>query len=456
MTVALVEPARSARAGGRAGPAAGWPPSSNVLQFALHSRANLLPFAFYLAVATVLAAAGYPTWRTAAVALAATAQQVHYWIWGAARGRSCLEGDAATSCTKGDALPAWRFIRAKLSFFAITGLTVAVTGGAESPLLVTFVTPYFATLAVLGDRRETRVLLAATGLGVCVLALLPHSWTGPELSGPTHTGLVVMSILGLVALLAPVHAALRRRSEALARARDEMASEALARARSLEQVGARVAHELKNPLSAVKALVQLGVRNPDEARSHERLQVVEKEVARMQEILQEYLSFTRPLQDVRLQLTALGPLVADTLLVLSARADHGGVQLSSQGDATVEVDPRRLKEALLNLVANAIEATPPGGEVAVEARPAGDQAEIVVRDTGSGMSPETLRRLGTPFFTTREDGTGLGVVLARSVVAQHGGSMRYQSEPGKGTTVIASLPAQPASRCPGAARPAGG
>jgi signal transduction histidine kinase len=323
-------------------------------------------------------------------------------------------------------------------------------------LLVTVVTPYFAALAVLGDRRETRLLLGGTALGVGGLALLPSAWTGPALPAATHTGLVVMSILGLVALLAPVHAALRRRSEALARARDEMASEALARARSLEQVGARVAHELKNPLAAVKALVQLGVRNPDEARSHDRLEVVEKEVARMQEILQEYLSFTRPLQDVRLQPTALGPLVADTLLVLSARADHGGVLLSSQGDATVEVDPRRLKEALLNLVANAVEATPPGGEVTVEVRAADDQAEIVVRDTGSGMSAETLRRLGTPFFTTREEGTGLGVVLARSVVAQHGGSMRYQSEPGKGTTVVAALPAQPRSRCPGAARAAGG
>lgn len=74
--------------------------------------------------------------------------------------------------------------------------------------------------------------------------------------------------------------------------------------------------------------------------------------------------------------------------------------------------------------------------------PAGDQAEIVVRDTGRGMLPETLRRLGTPFFTTREGGTGLGVVLARSVIALHGGSLRYESAPGKGTTVRAILPSR--------------
>jgi two-component system sensor histidine kinase HydH len=126
--------------------------------------------------------------------------------------------------------------------------------------------------------------------------------------------------------------------------------------------------------------------------------------------------------------------------VLSARADGARVRLYAEGDATLEADPRRLKEALLNLVVNAIEATPPGGEVAVEVRPAGEGAEIVIRDTGRGMAAETLRRIGTPFFTTREEGTGLGVVLARSVIAQHGGSLRYDSEPGKGTQVRVELP----------------
>jgi two-component system, NtrC family, sensor histidine kinase HydH len=126
--------------------------------------------------------------------------------------------------------------------------------------------------------------------------------------------------------------------------------------------------------------------------------------------------------------------------VLSARADAARVRLSSRGDALVEGDRRRLEEALLNLVANAIEATPPGGEVAVEVRSCADQVEILVRDTGRGIPPEALPRLGTPFFTTREEGTGLGVALARSVIGLHGGSLRYESEPGKGTTVTARLP----------------
>jgi two-component system, NtrC family, sensor histidine kinase HydH len=101
---------------------------------------------------------------------------------------------------------------------------------------------------------------------------------------------------------------------------------------------------------------------------------------------------------------------------------------------------RRASDASPRIPPATIEATPPGGEVAVEVRPYGGQAEILVRDTGSGMLPDTLRRLGTPFFTTRDDGTGLGVVLARSVIALNGGSLRYESEPCKGTTVRATLP----------------
>jgi signal transduction histidine kinase len=209
-----------------------------------------------------------------------------------------------------------------------------------------------------------------------------------------------------------------------------------------DPLGAKVAHELKNPLTGVKALVQLGLRNPAESPSHARLAIVEKEIARMQELLNGYLSSSRPLDEVRPARVELGPLVSDALLLLSGRASEGRMRLIARGDATVEADPRRLKEALLNLVANAIEATPPGGEVLIEVRPSNAHAEIVVSDTGHGMAPETLRRVGTPYFTTREGGTGLGVVLARSVFAQHGGSLRYESEPGKGTIARATLPSR--------------
>ncbi len=399
------------------------------------ASAALFPLAFYAIVLGVLWVAGYPTWRVAIVALPAVRQIGVYFVARRRDPRQCVNDDE-------DRI-AWFVVLFNSSLLLATSLGAAVTGGIRSPLLVTVIAAYFVAVLMVGDRRQTRFLLGITAVAICALALLPRPWTGPELAHPVQALLAALSVLGVCASLAPVHAMARRKRDELARVRAEMASEALTRAESLERVGSKVAHELKNPLTAVKALVQLGLRNPAEAPSHERLQVVEKEVSRVQEILQNYLSFTRPLQDVRPMLVELGPLVSDTLVVLSARADGARVRLYAEGDATLEADPRRLKEALLNLVANAIEATPPGGEVAVEVRPAGDGAEIVIRDTGRGMPAETLRRIGTPFFTTREDGTGLGVVLARSVIAQHGGSMRYESEPGKGTRVRVALPRAP-------------
>lgn len=393
---------------------------------------DLLPAAFHLFVIGVLAASGYPTGRIAVVAGAAAIQQAHYLGWWKRDIRRCLNADAGRL--------AWIVAASQSYFLVTTTVVIAATGGVRSPLLLTIAGAYTAAVAAVGDRPQTRALLAATALKVGVVALLPRALTGPDLPGPAQALLTVASVIGLGALLAPVHARARQRRDAFFRARRELASEALARAQNLEQIGSKVAHELKNPLTGVKALVQLGLRSPAEAASHERLEVVEREVSRMQEIIQNYLSFTRPLQSVDPRRVELAPLVSDTLVTLSARADEAGVRLYTVGDATLEADPRRIKEALLNLVANAIEATPEGGEVCVEMQEAGERVEIAIRDTGRGMSEETLRKIGTPFFTTRDEGTGLGVVLARSVIAQHGGSLRYESEPGKGTRVEVLLP----------------
>jgi signal transduction histidine kinase len=413
--------ARPCRAGSSARSARRWP-----------RREDLYPLAYYAAVAATLAALAYPAWRIGVVVLAAAAQQVGF--------RACRRRDVR-QCVNADLDAIARFVvLGQATLFATTWLTAAVTGGLRSPMLVTFIGPYFAAIAVVGDRRATRLLLGATALGGCALGLLPGEWSGPALAGPVRGLLAALGFLGVGALLAPVNAETRRKREQVIRARSEMAADALARVRSLEQIGSKVAHELKNPLTGVKALVQLGLRSPGEAPSHARLDLIEREVTRMQDILQNYLSFTRPLEAAQPRPVDLGPLVSDTLLVLSARADDAGVRLYAAGEAALEADPRRLKEALLNLVTNAIEATPPGGEVVVEVRQTEDGAEIVVRDTGRGMPAETLTRIGTPFFTTRDDGTGLGVVLARSVIAQHGGSLRYESGPDQGTRVSVTLP----------------
>jgi two-component system, NtrC family, sensor histidine kinase HydH len=401
---------------------------------------DVLPLAFLAVAAAALVGASYPAWRVAVFALPALVQRLQ---------RRALRRRGPKTCANVDRDgEAWRAVMSQLVILVPRWGAVAVTGAIASPFLVTIVTPYLSALLVAGDRGATRALLAATSVAVCGLAALPRAWSGPELPQSIHGAMVVLSVVGVGALLAPFHSPARRVHEDLARAREQMASETLARARTLEQVGTKVGHELKNPLSAVKVLVQLVLRDTDECASQrqERLQIAEKEIARMQHILGDYLSFSRPLQELRPEPLDLGALVAETLLMLSAHADQRRVRLTSHGAATVQADPRRVKDAIVNLVANAIEATLPGGEVEVEVRPRGAGVELIVRDSGRGMSPGELGRLGTPFFTTREDGTGLGVVLARSAVAQHGGSLRYESVQGKGTTATVTLPAHPPGR----------
>jgi signal transduction histidine kinase len=187
-------------------------------------------------------------------------------------------------------------------------------------------------------------------------------------------------------------------------------------------------------------------RTPESERTQERLSVVASEIGRMETILNEYLSFSRPLEDIRPEPIDLAALARDVLDVLDGRAVGGGVTLSLEGNAAPVVgDPRRLKEALINLVSNAIEATPSGGTVALRIENRADGVVVEVTDSGRGIKPDDLERLGTSFFTTRPNGTGLGVVLAQGVIAQHGGSLAYASTLGKGTTATITLPAKPST-----------
>jgi len=137
----------------------------------------------------------------------------------------------------------------------------------------------------------------------------------------------------------------------LGRAREEVVYRAVARAREMEQIGLKLSHELKNPLAAIKGLVQLSARAACDPDSAEQLHVVAAEVDRMESILKEYLSFSRPLESLQPQRMALGALADEVLSLMDARAASAGIALRRRGDAIIEADPRRLKDALFNLVA---------------------------------------------------------------------------------------------------------
>lgn len=321
---------------------------------------------------------------------------------------------------------------------------IACTGGLHSPLLLALLTVTSSRVLSGGWSRRTRTHVLLVCCAAVTMALVPEAWFGPPLPPPTFAASAALALAMGTLLLSHYLGFLSRTVEGsvwdAVQAREQVAAQALARSRELELLGARISHELKNPLAAIKAIAQLwsrGVADPD---AREQLATVVSEAERMRCILDEYLSFSRPLEKLRLEPVSLGTAVQEILAILSARADDAGVDLRATGEAVAVADPRRLKEALLNLVANALEATPPGGHVAVTVSADGAVARITVADTGAGMAPEVLERIGTPFFTTREVGTGLGVLLARAVFTQHGGSLAYASAPGAGTTAMAALP----------------
>jgi signal transduction histidine kinase len=328
-----------------------------------------------------------------------------------------------------------------------------LTGGFHSPFLVTLALPSVVSLLFFGPIAASRWIALCNGLLIVAMLVLPSEWMGPPLP-TTHFVLGVLlgiawSIFMLHTLAGKLARAASRAGDSYACLREERVAEAEAQLRRLQSVGAKVAHELKNPLASIKGLCQLVSRAPESERTQERLAVVASEISRMETILNEYLSFSRPLEDLRPESFDLTALARDVLDVLAGRADQAGVVLALDGPAIqVQGDPRRLKEALINLVANAIEATPSGGAVHLRARTNATGVTLEVKDSGRGIAPDDLERLGTSFFTTRPNGTGLGVVLAQGVITQHGGSLSYTSTVGAGTTATIALPGKSAGAAP--------
>ncbi len=230
----------------------------------------------------------------------------------------------------------------------------------------------------------------------------------------------------------------------LASRREELCDESEDRTRALEGIAARLAHEVKNPLAAIKGLSTHMARNATDPKAAERLAIVASEADRLKDIVDGFLSFSRGLDEMQVGPMRPYELAHELSVLLEVRAAEAGVALEVTGSTTLELnaDRRKLRQVLLNLVLNALQASPEGKKVTIHVGNAcgcwGGTVQVI--DQGSGMSAEILERIKRPYYTTREGGTGLGVVMARALVEQHGGELRYDSTMGKGTTVSIDLP----------------
>ncbi|HEY1550646.1 MAG TPA: HAMP domain-containing sensor histidine kinase, partial [Kofleriaceae bacterium] len=321
-------------------------------------------------------------------------------------------------------------------------LAVVATGGFTSPLLPLVAVPIAISWTMLRPQWRD-IALAALTIGL-LLALVqpagPTPFSTRELAvlAAWSTVLATWAIGRRVAALLEIQSS---QAKCLARLREGALVDAEGRRRGMESMTTKLAHELKNPLAAIKSLVQVEAKHATDGKSLRRLEVALVEVDRISSILREYLDLARPLVDAQVSRIQLDELMADVSTLVTGRAEAAGVALSVDGaGGSLQADARLLKEAIVNVVCNAIEATPRGGNVTVSYHLGGSIASVVVRDTGRGMTKAITTRLGTPFFTTREHGTGLGVAIAKTAIAQHGGTLEYQSTPGVGTIATIALP----------------
>src|SRR5690606_29761756 len=304
-----------------------------------------------------------------------------------------------------------------------------LSGGPKSPFVPMLFAPVGIAFAAFGKSRPTRQVFVTLVFGVAyiVASLLLFPW--PPIPVPHLHAMLVVSIVMSTTLLyfgvTGLAAAYRSTASQLESMRLDVIHGAAHRTAELESVGARVAHEIKNPLASIKGLVQLVHGSPGDAeRSSLRLGVVLDEVARVERVIQAYLTFSRPTADLHRAPVQVDHFVSDFAELLSRQALRSNVELTvSCPKFAADIDADKLKQALLNLAQNALHAMPQGGRLTLDVSHDAEAFELCVIDTGHGMSAQELKKVKEPYYTRRPGGTGLGLVIAEVIVRQHGGRL---------------------------------
>ncbi len=211
---------------------------------------------------------------------------------------------------------------------------------------------------------------------------------------------------------------------------------------------AGLSHEIRNPLNAAALQLAIAERRveklPEQSREAilEPLRVVREEIRRLDHILQDFLQFARPREVARnpVDLVALASKVLD---FLAGEAEKRRVKLERalRGPITVTGDEGQLRQVLMNLMLNALDATPSGGKVTLSTGSDDETAIVEVQDTGPGIPEAVRQRIFEPFFTTKASGSGLGLPIVHGIVAQHSGTITIDETPGSsGTRVVVRLP----------------
>jgi signal transduction histidine kinase len=209
------------------------------------------------------------------------------------------------------------------------------------------------------------------------------------------------------------------------------------------EAAAYVSHEIKNPLMVIGGLARQVERSvEDEPNVKQKLQIIQNEVQRLESFLGDLRDFTRPAVPTKQEVN-INDIIQEVDALMAEQAKSQGVNLVEHLDPDLpplQADPNQMKQVLLNLVKNALEALDSGGQVILSSGAEDHQVWFTVQDTGGGMPPEVLEKIFNPFFTTKEKGTGLGLAVIHKIITDHHGDIAVSSSPDQGTTIRVVLP----------------
>ncbi|MBS8266768.1 PAS domain S-box protein [Mesobacillus boroniphilus] len=212
------------------------------------------------------------------------------------------------------------------------------------------------------------------------------------------------------------------------------------------ELSASVAHEIRNPLTSLKGLVQLLQMEDEKHQLY--YQIMIDELNRINHIVSELLLLAKP-QQIKYTEADLQVILHDVISLLKTEASLHNIQIEFQVHShpvMIECEPNQLKQLFINILKNAIEASSAGDVVNITLESFDNKVTVVVKDQGVGISKELLERIGEPFYSSKEKGTGLGMTVSFKIVQSHNGTIKFRSEPYKGTEVIVQLPIKHADK----------
>jgi signal transduction histidine kinase len=213
---------------------------------------------------------------------------------------------------------------------------------------------------------------------------------------------------------------------------------------ALGELSAGIAHEIRNPLGSIKGSVEILEEEIGPSHTkHEFVSIIKEEVARLNSLVAEFLKFARP-PKLSKETTSINELIRSTVILVGQEAEKSGVELKlslDEGVQPIELDPDQIRQVLLNIMLNGIQAMPDGGFLQISSSLSHPETKILVdvRDEGEGMQGD-LERVFDPFYTTRPEGTGLGLAVSHQLVETHGGTLSAHNNEEKGMTFRLELP----------------